>query len=63
MEALKQVIDPELFVNVVDLGLVYGADVDDVGNVKVTMTLTSPAVPSAPWSAKWCRMPLGRWKT
>ncbi len=48
MEALKQVIDPELFVNVVDLGLVYGADVDDVGNVKVTMTLTSPGCPIGP---------------
>src|SRR5437763_15565720 len=48
MEALKQVIDPELFVNVVDLGLVYGADIDEAGNVKVTMTLTSPGCPIGP---------------
>jgi metal-sulfur cluster biosynthetic enzyme len=48
MEALRQVIDPELFVNVVDLGLVYGADVDGEGNVKVTMTLTSPGCPIGP---------------
>ena len=48
MEALKQVIDPELFVNVVDLGLVYGADIDDDGNVRVTMTLTSPGCPIGP---------------
>lgn len=47
-EALKQVYDPELSVNVVDLGLVYGTEIDDEGNVRVTMTLTSPGCPIGP---------------
>ncbi|MDE3077778.1 MAG: metal-sulfur cluster assembly factor [Chloroflexota bacterium] len=47
-EALKQVYDPELGINVVDLGLVYGTDLDVEGNVKVTMTLTSPGCPIGP---------------
>ena len=47
-EALKQVYDPELNINVVDLGLVYGTDVDADGNVHVTMTLTSPGCPIGP---------------
>ena len=33
-EAMKDVVDPELFVNIVDLGLLYGITVDDEGNVK-----------------------------
>lgn len=45
IEAMKDVVDPELMVNVVDLGLVYGAQVDDEGNVTVDMTLTSPTCP------------------
>jgi len=51
-EALKQVIDPELFVNIVDLGLIYEIkiDEDDAGasNVQVNMTMTSPACPAGP---------------
>jgi metal-sulfur cluster biosynthetic enzyme len=51
-EALKQVIDPELFVNIVDLGLIYEIKVDenDAGesNVHVDMTMTSPACPAGP---------------
>ena len=47
-EALKQVYDPELSVNVVDLGLVYGTEIDDDGNVRITMTLTSPGCPIGP---------------
>jgi metal-sulfur cluster biosynthetic enzyme len=45
VEALKDVVDPELGVNIVDLGLVYGVDRDDLGNVTVNMTLTSPMCP------------------
>lgn len=45
--ALKQVIDPELFVNVVDLGLIYAIHQDE-GKVVVDMTLTSPACPAGP---------------
>ena len=47
-EALKQVFDPELGVNVVDLGVVYGTEIDDEGNVRITMTLTAPGCPIAP---------------
>src|SRR3990167_4437258 len=43
-EALRDVLDPELGINVVDLGLVYAVDVQD-GQVRVTMTMTSPACP------------------
>lgn len=51
-EALKQVIDPELFVNIVDLGLIYEIKIaeNDEGksNVDVEMTMTSPACPAGP---------------
>jgi metal-sulfur cluster biosynthetic enzyme len=45
-EALRTVIDPELGVNIVDLGLVYRIDVDGP-RVRVEMTMTSPACPMA----------------
>ncbi|MDI6908261.1 metal-sulfur cluster assembly factor [Nocardioides sp.] len=44
-EAMKDVIDPELGINVVDLGLVYGVHVDETTNVVLDMTLTSAACP------------------
>lgn len=44
-EAMKDVVDPELMVNVVDLGLLYGATIDDEANVTLDMTLTSPTCP------------------
>ncbi|PIE21163.1 MAG: metal-sulfur cluster biosynthetic enzyme [Arachnia propionica] len=44
-EAMKDVVDPELMINVVDLGLLYGVDVDADGNVTLDMTLTSPTCP------------------
>ncbi len=47
IEALKSVYDPEIPVNVIDLGLVYRIEVDDEGNVTVDMTLTSPGCPVA----------------
>ena len=45
LEALKNVVDPELGLNVVDLGLVYGVGVDENSNVTIDMTLTTPACP------------------
>jgi metal-sulfur cluster biosynthetic enzyme len=45
MEALKDVVDPELGINVVDLGLVYGVTLDDDNKAVVDMTLTSAACP------------------
>lgn len=52
-EALKQVIDPELFVNIVDLGLIYVVAVgeekeDGRHDVHVEMTMTSPMCPAGP---------------
>ena len=47
LEALKQVIDPELMINIVDLGLIYSIEQEEE-NVKVEMTLTSPACPAGP---------------
>ncbi len=48
IEALRSVIDPELFVNIVDLGLVYTITQGDEGKVHVDMTLTSPSCPAGP---------------
>lgn len=47
MEQLEQVNDPELNIDIVNLGLVYDIDIDDEGNVKVTMTLTAMGCPLA----------------
>jgi metal-sulfur cluster biosynthetic enzyme len=45
LEALRDVVDPELGINVVDLGLVYGVDVDADKVATLDMTLTSAACP------------------
>ena len=45
LEAMKDVVDPELGINVVDLGLVYGVDIDEQARVTLDMTLTSAACP------------------
>ena len=44
-EALKDVVDPELGINVVDLGLIYGLHLEDDNTVTIDMTLTSAACP------------------
>jgi metal-sulfur cluster biosynthetic enzyme len=44
-EALRDVVDPELGINVVDLGLVYGVTVDPQNHAVIDMTLTSAACP------------------
>jgi len=45
--ALKEIFDPEIPVNIYELGLIYGVDVGDDGGVVVTMTLTTPHCPVA----------------
>ncbi|HET8876192.1 MAG TPA: SUF system Fe-S cluster assembly protein [Casimicrobiaceae bacterium] len=45
--ALRTIYDPEIPVNIYDLGLVYGLDVDAAGKVDIRMTLTAPACPVA----------------
>jgi FeS assembly SUF system protein len=45
--ALKEIFDPEIPVNIYDLGLIYAVDVADEGSVAVTMTLTTPHCPVA----------------
>lgn len=47
-EALRKVIDPEVGVNVVDLGLVYSVQLEG-GVVRVVMTMTTPACPLGPY--------------
>lgn len=45
--ALKQVYDPEIPLNIYDLGLIYELNIDDQNNVRVLMTLTTPNCPIA----------------
>jgi metal-sulfur cluster biosynthetic enzyme len=45
-KAIRAVKDPELNLNIIDIGLVYDVEVDDAGDVRVQMTLTSPGCPS-----------------
>ncbi|HEX5536689.1 MAG TPA: SUF system Fe-S cluster assembly protein [Sphingobium sp.] len=47
IDALKEIYDPEIPVNIYELGLIYGVDVTDDGHVVVTMTLTTPHCPVA----------------
>ena len=47
VEALKTIEDPEIPVNIYDLGLIYGVEIDDQAKVEVRMTLTAPACPVA----------------
>lgn len=57
LDALKQVIDPELMINIVDLGLIYEVSQEE-GTVKVDMTLTSPACPAGPQIVQQSKMAL-----
>ena len=47
IEALRTVFDPEIPVNIYDLGLIYGFVIDGQGGVKIEMSLTSPGCPVA----------------
>jgi metal-sulfur cluster biosynthetic enzyme len=59
LEALRDVVDPELMVNIVDLGLVYEIEQVDA-KVTVNMTLTSPACPAGPQLIQQAKMALER---
>ncbi|PZC50668.1 MAG: Metal-sulfur cluster biosynthetic enzyme [Chloroflexi bacterium] len=52
LEKLKDVYDPEIPVNVVDLGLIYGVDVKENNEVHVKMTLTAPGCGMGPYIAQ-----------
>ena len=52
LEKLKEVYDPEIPVNVVDLGLIYGVDVNEDNEVHVLMTLTAPGCGMGPYIAQ-----------
>jgi metal-sulfur cluster biosynthetic enzyme len=54
LQSLAGVVDPELNLSIVDLGLVYGVRVDG-GHVAVTMTLTAPGCPLHEVIAEWAR--------
>jgi metal-sulfur cluster biosynthetic enzyme len=47
-KALRGVKDPELNLNIIDIGLVYDVAIDETGHVQVKMTLTSPGCPAGP---------------
>ena len=47
IDALRKIYDPEIPVNIYDLGLIYGIDIDAQGAVHLRMTLTSPGCPVA----------------
>ena len=53
---LKTVYDPEIPVNVYDLGLIYKVDVDDDKNVRIDMTLTAPNCPAVDFIVEDVRM-------
>jgi len=59
VENLKQVYDPEISINIYDLGLIYNIDIDNMPTVHITHTLTSPMCPAADMiisDIKWATM-------
>lgn len=53
IEALRTVYDPEIPVNIFELGLIYDLNINDEGVVKVVMTLTAPSCPVAEEIPRW----------
>ncbi|NQW23818.1 MAG: DUF59 domain-containing protein [SAR202 cluster bacterium] len=53
VEGLKTVFDPEIPVNIYDLGLIYGVVIAESGGVKIDMTLTAPGCPVAGELPQW----------
>jgi len=58
-QALRNVLDPELGMSVVDLGLIYDVQVE-AARVRITMTLTTPGCPLHDSMAEWVRQAVGR---
>ncbi|MBH52374.1 MAG: aromatic ring hydroxylase [Chloroflexi bacterium] len=52
IDALRDVYDPEIPVNVYDLGLIYAMDIDNENQVSITMTLTAPGCGMGPYIAQ-----------
>ena len=47
VDVIKTIYDPEIPVNIYDLGLIYRVDILPINNVQITMTLTAPSCPAA----------------
>lgn len=60
VEALKTVYDPEIPVDIYELGLIYKVDYDDPGKVKIEMTLTAPGCPVAGEMPGWVQQAVER---
>ncbi len=63
VEALRDVIDPELGINIVDLGLVYGVEIAEDNSIQLNMTLTSAACPLTDVIEGQAQMVLGPYST
>ena len=60
VEACRTVYDPEIPVNIYDLGLIYTIDIDEENHVKIIMTLTAPGCPVAGEMPGWIEDAVGR---
>ena len=58
VDLLKTVYDPEIPVDIYNLGLIYGIDLDEEGKLTVTMTLTAPSCPAAEFLVEDTRIKL-----
>src|SRR5210317_831586 len=55
IEQLKTVYDPEIPINIYDIGLIYNIDIEDLDNIKILMRLTSPFCPVAEELPEWVK--------
>ncbi len=53
VDRLRNVYDPEIPVNIIDLGLIYKINIDEKNNIKIDMTLTAPGCPLAGMISKY----------